>query len=121
MDWIIWVIIGLTALWLVFRLTAPTKGVRSISADDLKRQLGKKDKQYIDVRTPGEFKGNHIKGFKNIPLNDLPRRLQELKKDQEVLVICQSGMRSSKASQLLKKNGFEQVINIRGGVSSYRG
>ncbi|MDN7242281.1 rhodanese-like domain-containing protein [Planococcus sp. N028] len=120
MDWIMWAIVGLAVLWLVFRLTAPTKGVRSISAADLNSELGKKGKQYIDVRTPGEFKGNHIKGFKNIPLNDLPKRMQELAKDQEVLVICQSGMRSSKASQLLKKNGFGQVTNIRGGMSSYR-
>jgi len=121
MDWMIWAVAGLAVLWLVFRLTSPAKGVRSISADDLKRQIGKKDKQYIDVRTPGEFKGNHIKGFKNIPLNELPKRMNELTKDKEVLVICQSGMRSSKAVQLLKKNGFEQVINVRGGMSSYRG
>lgn len=121
MGMIFWVLVGVFLLWTVYRLMTPAKGVKSISTDELKSQLGTKDKQYIDVRTPGEFKGNHIKEFKNIPLNDLSKRMNELAKDKEVLVICQSGMRSSKASQLLKKNGFEQVTNIRGGMSSYRG
>lgn len=92
-----------------------------MSTEELKAELGKKDKQYVDVRTPAEFKANNIKGFKNIPLNDLPKRLGELSKGKETLVICQSGMRSSRASQLLKKNGFTNVVNIRGGMSSYRG
>ncbi|AQU80557.1 rhodanese-like domain-containing protein [Planococcus faecalis] len=120
MDWITWLLVGAAVLWLVYRFTTPTKGVQTISTEEMKIQLGKKDKQYIDVRTPGEFKGNHIKGFKNIPLNELPKRMIELSKEKEVLVICQSGMRSSKASQLLKKNGFTAITNIRGGMSSYR-
>ena len=120
MEWILWVLIGAAALWIAYRFTSPAKGIQSISTEEMKTQLGKKDKQYIDVRTPGEFKGNHIKGFKNIPLNELPKRMNELSKEKEVLVICQSGMRSSKASQLLKKNGFTTITNIRGGMSSYR-
>ncbi len=120
MEWITWVIVGIAILWLVYRFTTPTKGIQSVSTEEMKSQLGKKDKQYIDVRTPGEFKGNHIKGFKNIPLNELPKRITELSKDKETFVICQSGMRSSKASQLLKKNGFTTITNIRGGMSSYR-
>lgn len=120
MDLLLWVIIGAAFLWLGYRLTSPQKGVQSISTDELKSQLGSKNKQFVDVRTPGEFKGNHVKGFKNIPLNDLPKRMGELSKEQEVVVMCQSGMRSSKASQILKKNGFEKITNVRGGMSSYR-
>lgn len=120
MDILLWVVIGAAALWLGYRLTSPQKGVQSISTEELKSQLGSKNKQFVDVRTPGEFKGNHVKGFKNIPLNDLPKRMDELSKDKEVVVMCQSGMRSSKASQILIKNGFEKVLNVRGGMSSYR-
>lgn len=121
MEWIIWILIGAAVLWIAYRLTSPAKGIQSISTEEMKTLLSKKDKQYIDVRTPVEFKGNHVKGFKNIPLNELPKRMNELSKDKEILVICQSGMRSSKASQLLKKNGFTAITNIRGGMSSYRG
>ncbi len=120
MDILLWVIIGAAFLWIGYRFTKPQQGVQSISTDELKTQLGNKNKQYVDVRTPAEFKGNHVKGFKNIPLNDLPKRMGELSKDKEVVVMCQSGMRSSKASQILKKSGFEKVINVRGGMSSYR-
>lgn len=121
MEWIVWLLVGAAVLLMAYRFTSPAKGIESISTEEMKMQLGKKDKQYIDVRTPAEFKGNHIKGFKNIPLNELPERINELSKEKEVLVICQSGMRSSKASQLLKKNGFTAITNIRGGMSGYRG
>lgn len=120
MDILLWVVIGAAALWIGYRLTSSQKGLQSISTEELKSQLGSKNKQFVDVRTPGEFKGNHVKGFKNIPLNDLPKRMGELSKDKEVVVMCQSGMRSSKASQILIKNGFEKVLNVRGGMSSYR-
>lgn len=121
MEWLLWVAIGIIAYFVISRFTAPAKGIKTMSTDELKAELGKKDKQYVDVRTPAEFKANHIKGFKNIPLNDLPKRLDELSKNKETLVICQSGMRSSRAGQLLKKNGFENIVNIRGGMNSYRG
>ncbi|EGQ21146.1 rhodanese family protein [Sporosarcina newyorkensis 2681] len=73
------------------------------------------------MRTPAEYKGKHIKGFQNIPLNVLNRQAAGLKKDQEVVVICQSGMRSSKAASQLKKAGFTTVTNVRGGMSAWRG
>ena len=79
-----------------------------------------KNKQFIDVRTPGEYKANHIREFKNIPLNLLPNKTNTLSKDQEVVVICQSGMRSNQASKLLKKAGFTKVTNVRGGMSAWR-
>src|SRR5690625_6183144 len=66
-------------------------------------------KQFIDVRTPGEFKGNHIKAFKNIPLHQLSDKAnKDLSKENEVIVICQSGMRSQKASKILKKMGLDR-------------
>ncbi len=120
MEWITWIFVSAAILWLVYRFTTSDKGIQSISTEEMKMQLSKKDKQYIDVRTRGEFKGNHIAGFKNIPLNELPKQMNELSKNKETFVICQSGMRSSKASQLLKKNGFTAIINIRGGMSTYR-
>lgn len=97
----------------------PAKGVRNIDTQQLKVELRKKDVQFIDVRTPMEFQTNRIKGFKNIPLQQLKMRVNELSKDQEVVVICQSGMRSTKASKLLKKLGFKQVTNVKGGMNAW--
>ncbi|MDG5472230.1 rhodanese-like domain-containing protein [Jeotgalibacillus sp. ET6] len=97
------------------------KGIKQSSTEELEKDLNQKDKQYVDVRTPAEFKRGAVPGFRNIPLNELPKRLNELKKDQEVVVMCQSGMRSMKGSTTLKKNGFSSVTNIKGGMSAWNG
>ncbi|RLQ90257.1 rhodanese-like domain-containing protein [Planomicrobium sp. Y74] len=118
-TWVV-ILIGAVIVFIGYRTMSPAKGVKSISTDDLKSQLKSKDKQFIDVRTPGEYKANRIKEFKNIPLNELSGRVSELDKYKETYVICQSGMRSSKAASILNKNGFTNVINVRGGMGSYR-
>ncbi|MFY0780702.1 rhodanese-like domain-containing protein [Peribacillus simplex] len=108
-------------VWFLYQRFVPAKGIKNINATELKVELNNKgDKQFIDVRTPNEYRGNHIKEFRNIPLNDLGKRAQELSKDKEVVVICQSGMRSSHASKALKKLGFKEVTNVKGGMSSWR-
>ncbi|MGM9988932.1 MAG: rhodanese-like domain-containing protein [Bacillaceae bacterium] len=118
MDYVGYILIILFVLF-VFSRFLPTKGVRQITTSELKAELQSKNKQFIDVRTPAEFKGRNIRGFKNIPLNVLGSKLNQLKKDQEVVVICQSGMRSAQASKLLKKQGFTRVTNVKGGMSQW--
>lgn len=120
MDTWLMILIGAVIVFIGYRAMSPAKGVKSVSADELKTELKKKGKQFIDVRTPAEYKANHIKEFKNIPLNELPNRMGELDAKKETYVLCQSGMRSSKAATILKKKGFDQVINVRGGMGSYR-
>jgi|SRR5690625_4556652 len=119
MEYISYVFIALFLIFILQRMI-PTKGVKQISATDLKEELVNKSKQFIDVRTPGEFKGNHIRGFKNIPLHQLSEQAnKDLSKENEVIVICQSGMRSQKASKVLKKMGFTKVTNVRGGMGAW--
>ena len=119
MDYVIYIIIAVF-LFSVIQRALPTKGVRQLSTTDLKGELINKNKQFIDVRTPSEFKGNHIKGFKNIPLHQLSQKAdQELSREKEVIVICQSGMRSQKASKVLRKMGFTKVTNVKGGMSAW--
>lgn len=110
-----WIMIAIVIGFLVWRMK-PAKGVRSISTAQLKNVLNDKDKVFIDVRTPAEYKGRNIPQFKNIPLGS---SFDKIPKDKEVVVICQSGMRSSQACKQLKKLGYERVINVRGGMSAY--
>jgi rhodanese-related sulfurtransferase len=64
----------------------------------------------IDVRTPGEFQGGHIKGSKNIPLNTISSKINEIKNlNKPVLACCASGMRSSQATSILKSNGIDAM------------
>ena len=74
---------------------------------------------YLDVRTPMEFRGNSIKGFKNIPVDQIPNRLKDIPKDKEVVVICQSGARSSSAVRFLTSNNYENVTNVTGGMGAW--
>jgi rhodanese-related sulfurtransferase len=106
--------------WFFYQRLAPVKGIRNINTTELKTELKNKDSQFIDVRTPNEYRANHIKEFKNIPLAVLQKKAKELSKDKEVFVICQSGMRSSNASRMLKKMGFNHITNIKGGMSAWR-
>ncbi|PLR83692.1 rhodanese-like domain-containing protein [Bacillus sp. V33-4] len=119
MEFINILLLSLVILFIIQRFV-PAKGVRQITTADLKSEMQDKNKQFVDVRTPEEFKGNHIPGFKNIPLHQLSQKTEGLSKDKEVVVICQSGMRSQKASKILKKSGFTRVTNVKGGVSAWR-
>ena len=66
----------------------------------------------IDVRTPEEFIGGNVVGSKNIPLNELPARVDELKGiNGHIVLCCASGGRSGMATQMLQSNGFSNVYN----------
>ena len=72
----------------------------------------------IDVRTPGEYGGGHIKGSKNIPLAEIPHKLKQFTdKEKTYITCCASGMRSASAKSIMKKNGYQNVYN-GGGWSS---
>lgn len=118
MDIIQWLLFILIAFFIVNRFL-PTKGVTNISVGEAKDKFNDKNVQFIDVRTAGEYNANHRPPFKNIPLHSLPSKLEGLKKDKEVVVICQSGMRSLRAAKILKKQGFEKIFNVKGGMSGW--
>ncbi len=64
----------------------------------------------IDVRTVGEYREGHIKNSKNIPLDTISSKVNEIKKlEKPVIVCCRSGMRSAQANSILKSNGIESM------------
>ena len=73
--------------------------------------LIKNGAQIIDVRTPDEYRIDHIKGSINIPVQILQNNLSKLIKDKPIITCCASGIRSSQAKAILKSNGFENVEN----------
>jgi len=73
----------------------------------------------IDVRSQDEFRNGHIPGSRNIPLNELPGKMNQLDKSKTIITCCASGMRSSSAKGILKSNGFQHVQN-GGGWTSLR-
>lgn len=74
----------------------------------------------LDVREPWEYARGHARGARNLPLSQLAQRLNDVPKDRDVLVICQSGHRSSNATRLLMQSGYTRVWNITGGTTVWR-
>jgi len=76
----------------------------------------------LDVRTKEEFSEERIKNALNIPVQELEKRLDELKKYKnfEIIVYCRSGARSRRASEILVKNGFKFVYNLSGGIIEWK-
>ena len=72
----------------------------------------------LDVRTTGEYRCGHIDGFRNIPVDELRERLDELEKEKPVYVVCQSGLRSYIATRILAGHGYN-AYNFSGGFRFY--
>ena len=106
------------ALFVINRFI-PQKGITNITVQEAKDKFKDNSVQFIDVRTPGEYKANHRPPFENFPLSNLLSRVDKLERGKEVVVICQSGMRSVKAAKMLKKQGFEKIYNVKGGMSAW--
>lgn len=120
MDNMLYIIAGILVYLIIRKVTAPK--VENINSKELKELLSDKSvkRQFVDVRTEGEFSSNKIKGFKNIPLQSIKNRVSELNKDLPIVLICASGSRSMGAARVLSKAGFTDLVNVRGGMSMYR-
>jgi len=73
----------------------------------------------LDVREEWEYQRAHIPDSVLIPLGEIPRRLSEFKKDDEVITVCHHGMRSASAQAFLIQQGFSNVKNMTGGIDAY--
>jgi phage shock protein E len=68
----------------------------------------------IDVRSPQEFAGSSYPKAKNIPLDTLASRMDDLPRDKPIVLYCASGARSAQAARMLKKAGFAHVVSAGG-------
>ena len=72
----------------------------------------------IDVREAHEFAAAHVPGATNVPLGRLPALLADLPRDRPVYVICQSGNRSARATELMRDAGI-RAVNVAGGTGEW--
>ena len=97
-----------------------TNYVTQISAEYLHdRVTGSEKFVLLDVRAPLEFEDSHIERAINIPVADLRERHKELKKENEIIMICSSGNRSSLGVSILSQHGFKNLYNVAGGITGY--
>ena len=81
-----------------------------------------KNEQLIDVRTPQEYEEGHIEGATNINWNDdnFEQQVSKLDKTKPVMVYCLAGGRSGSAAAALKRMGFTEIYDLKGGMRSWR-
>jgi rhodanese-related sulfurtransferase len=98
---------------------------QDIEAKELSKASEEERNQYVlvDVRTDEEYEEGHIPNAIHIPHDQMESRYMELTpyKDQKILLICRSGRRSVMAAQVLSKEGFGELYNLKGGMLEWTG
>ena len=107
--------IGYT-VWMYFY---QKKLIKTLSEEEFR--AGYRKAQLIDIREADEYNAGHILGARNIPLSQIRLRHKELRKDQPVYLYCQSGFRTGRAAQYLKKQGYKDFYQLQGGFKSWTG
>ncbi|HEY4339787.1 MAG TPA: rhodanese-like domain-containing protein [Steroidobacteraceae bacterium] len=98
--------------------TSPS--VSEISPADLKLQLDSPQPPVVlDVREPWELEAARLPGTLDIPMAQVPQRLNELPRDRPIVVMCHAGARSMKVANFLAQNGFAQVTSLEGGIRAW--
>ncbi|MGG0292769.1 rhodanese-like domain-containing protein [Bacillus pacificus] len=107
--------IGYT-VWMYFY---QKKLITTLSEEEFR--AGYRKAQLIDIREADEYTAGHILGARNIPLSQIRLRHKELRKDQPVYLYCQSGFRTGRAAQYLKKQGYKDFYQLQGGFKTWTG
>jgi rhodanese-related sulfurtransferase len=112
------VVSGLLLLWpLVSR-----RGIKEIDTRVAIQLINHQDALVLDVRDDSEYAAGHLPNSKHMPSEKIEERWIELQKFKEkpIVVIYSGGIRSNRASLVLKKNGFSQVVNLMGGIDAWK-
>ena len=106
----------------IFSCSAQTK--TSLSAEEFEKAIINKDSvQVLDVRTPGEYSSGHIVNALLADWNDpqeFNRRISFIDKNKPVYVYCLSGGRSGAAAAQMRKSGYENVYELKGGMNAWK-
>ena len=115
-----WVVVA--GLLLYTFIGARLRGFDSINPGVATQLINRDDAVILDVRADNEYRDGHIVNSIHIPLSYLQDRLKELDKyrNKPIIVSCRSGQRSGQACMMLKKEGFETVYNLSGGIMAWK-
>lgn len=93
----------------------------ALSPYDATQKMNEGTAVFLDVRDDSEYKGGHLLNSRSMPVSKFAERMHEIEKfkDQEVVVYCDNGMRSSRAIAKLRKAGFSQLFSLAGGLTAW--
>jgi rhodanese-related sulfurtransferase len=91
--------------------------IKEIDPYDLQSRIADGDKfVLLDIRSAGELAQGVLPDADHMPMHTIPLRINELPKDRDVILYCHSGARSYHACAYLAQQGYDNVINLRGGI-----
>ncbi|WP_018862013.1 MULTISPECIES: rhodanese-like domain-containing protein [unclassified Thioalkalivibrio] len=99
-----------------------TRKYRTLSPNEAVRVINQDDSLVLDVREDNEIASGRIGGAKHIPAGSLQKRMDDIAKykDKPVVVYCRSGNRSAMAASQLTSAGFQDVVNLQGGIQAWQ-
>lgn len=102
-----------------------TRGLRTsaeVGPAEAVTLINRKDAVVLDVRDEKDFAGGHINNARHIPEKELPDRMKELEKfkNKSVIVSCASGRRAATVADSLRKQGFANIVALRGGIGAWQ-
>lgn len=120
-----WIMVGafLILLVLLFVDEARSKGVgRQISVHEAVDAINREDAVIIDNRSANSFKEGHIAKARNIPSDQIEQSMNKLAalKQKPIIVVCERGQSAMTVANKLRKNGFENVRTLSGGMQAWK-
>jgi thioredoxin len=113
-----------TVLFSVIILSCTAQTKTGLTPDEFEKEITTKENvQVLDVRTPGEYFSGHIKNALQADWNDkkeFDRRIQFIDKSKPVYVYCLGGSRSAAAAEKMRKMGYQNVFELKGGTNAWR-
>jgi phage shock protein E len=100
----------------------PVVSMAQVSPDSLVKMQADKDSRVfvLDVRKPAEFAEGHVPGAVNIPYDQVASRLDEIPKDDEIVLYCHSGRRAGLAAETLAANGYTKLAHLEGDMRGWQ-
>jgi sulfur-carrier protein adenylyltransferase/sulfurtransferase len=92
---------------------------QSITPEELRQLLDSTELLVVDVREPFEHRIAQLQGASLIPLRSLPGSVESIPRDRTIVMMCHHGVRSATAAQFLREQGFENVLNLEGGIDRW--
>jgi len=93
--------------------------MNNISAKEASQRIDNDDFVVLDVREQFEIDAASVKDFIHIPMQQVPKSMDKLPKDKTIGVLCHTGGRSSRVTMYLNQQGFDNVVNISGGIEAW--
>ncbi len=122
MSWLPWLVFGVillaAAAFILLQPRAAPAGLTELTPAQAYAQY-QAGAFFLDVRTEAEYAEAHIANSVLIPLDELESRLDEVPRDQDVIVICRSGARSREGAALLQNAGFTRLGCLSGGLLAW--